>query len=277
MKNIIYLILLLAFITACDPTPEKNIAPSPTNSEHLVLGNPSNANTDIQNPSNYLMIKPEYALSYNSIKLHANWVAWTLSTNWIGSAPRQDDFRSDTSLPQGWYRVRATDYSGSGFDRGHFCPSADRTRDVPTNSATFLMTNMMPQAPNNNQQTWGNLEDYTRSLIASGNVKCYIYAGAYGTGGIGSNGTFNQINSINVPNRVWKIIVVLPSLGNPLENINTATRIICVDMPNIQTINSNWRLYRTSVRALETATGYNFLNNIPQSLQDVLEPLIDNL
>ncbi|WP_255412675.1 DNA/RNA non-specific endonuclease [Chitinophaga sp. S165] len=39
------------------------------------------------------------------------------------------------------------------MDRGHNCPSADRT-STTANSSTFLMTNMIPQAPQNNQQTW---------------------------------------------------------------------------------------------------------------------------
>ena len=51
----------------------------------------------------------------------------------------------------------STSYSGSGFDRGHNCPSADRTGSTADNTATFLMTNMMPQAPTNNQQTWAHL------------------------------------------------------------------------------------------------------------------------
>jgi endonuclease G len=71
-------------------------------------------------------------------------VSWHLATNWIGSAARQDDFRADPNLPAGWYRPGATSYSGSGFDRGHKCPSADRTSSVADNSATFLMSNMMP-------------------------------------------------------------------------------------------------------------------------------------
>ena len=49
--------------------------------------------------------------------------------------------------------VSSTSYSGSGFDRGHNCPSADRTGSVADNTATFLISNMMPQAPRNNQQT----------------------------------------------------------------------------------------------------------------------------
>src|SRR5215510_7666891 len=113
-------------------------SPPPT-SEHLTMGNPSNAVTNVNQPNNYLMEKPQYSMSYSRDNGGPNWVSWHLDSSWLGSTPRQDDFREDPTLPVGWYRVQATDFSGSGFDRGHMCPSADRTITVAANSATFLM------------------------------------------------------------------------------------------------------------------------------------------
>ena len=135
-------------ITPTPTTPSTSAAPLP---EHLTLGNPSGATTDPAQPTNYLLSKPQYALSYHRDRGIPNWVSWHLSTDWRGSAARQDDFRPDATLPAGWYQVQATSYTGFGFDRGHNCPSADRTSTVADNSATFLMSNMMPQAPRNNQ------------------------------------------------------------------------------------------------------------------------------
>src|SRR5207248_6889700 len=106
----------------------------------LTFGNPSNATANVANENNYLMVKPQYTLSYNRSKGTPNWVAWRLDSSWIGGAPRQDDYRPDPALPAGWYQVQANDYSGSGYERGHMCPSGDRTRSVADNSATFLMT-----------------------------------------------------------------------------------------------------------------------------------------
>ena len=111
--------------------------------DHMLLGNPSGATTSTSNSNNYLMVKSQYKLSYNNSKHTENWVSWHLYASDLGSAPRQDDFRADTTLPSGWYRVTGTEYSGSGFDRGHLCPSADRTSSITNNSATFLMTNII--------------------------------------------------------------------------------------------------------------------------------------
>lgn len=245
---------------------------------HLTLGNPSAAVTNVSYPANYLMIKPQYAMSYHRDYGKPNWVAWHLDPTWLGSAPRQDNFRADASLPSGWYRVGATSYSGSGFDRGHMCPSADRTANVTDNGATFFMTNMIPQAPDNNQGPWAKLEDYERTLVNAGN-ELYIYSGSYGVGGTGSSGAASTINGgkVTVPNRVWKIIVVLPQGTNDLARVSTSTRVIAVNLPNTQGIRSvSWGTYRVSVDAIESATGYNFLSEVSTSIQNVIEAVVDN-
>ncbi|MDX5436727.1 MAG: DNA/RNA non-specific endonuclease, partial [Pontibacter sp.] len=112
-----------------------------TKDGNMAMGNPSGAGTSY---ANYLVNKAQYAMSYNSYRGTPNWVSWHLSSAWLGTAPRQDDFRADNSLPSTFYKVTPTDYTGSGFDRGHNCPSADRTLTVTDNSATFLMSNMIP-------------------------------------------------------------------------------------------------------------------------------------
>ena len=186
-------------------------APDPT--ENLLMGNPSGATADVGYPLNYLMTKPQYVISYNRDRGTPNWVAWHLDSSWLGSAGRQDDFRPDPSLPVNWYHVTDTDYSGSGFDRGHHCPSGDRTSSVADNSATFLMTNMMPQAGNNNQGPWADLETYCRDLVNQGN-ELYIYAGGTGVGGTGSmGGVTNTIANghVTVPSKTWKVVLVLPA------------------------------------------------------------------
>jgi endonuclease G, mitochondrial len=250
----------------------------PGDNDNLLMGNPSNAITDaVNSQNNYLMNKTYYSMSYNRSRATPNWVSWHIYSGDLGSTARQDDFRADASLPSGWYQVGATSYSGSGFDRGHNCPSADRTLTVAANSSTFLMTNMIPQAPQNNQQTWANMENYVRSLVTAGN-EVYVIMGSYGTGGTGSAGTFNTIDAgrVTVPNRVWKVVVVLPNGNGDLNRVTTSTRVIAVNTPNINTTSSDWKTYRTSVDAIEAATGYNLLSNVPSSVQSVIEATIDN-
>lgn len=252
--------------------------PSVPDNDHMLTGNPSNATTNIVNINNYLMPKTYYALAYSKDRATPNWVSWHVSTSDLGSTPRQDDFRADNTLPVGWYQVGATSYSGSGFDRGHNCPSADRTSTVAANSATFLMTNMIPQSPRNNQQTWGNLEDYTRTLVNAGN-EVFVIMGNYGIGGTGSAGFATTINTgkITVPSNIWKVIVVIPNGNNDLSRITSSTRVIAVNTPNNNTLSTDWRTFRVSVRSIETATGLNLLSNVPIAVQNVIETVVDNL
>ena len=244
--------------------------------EQMLLGNPSGATSDPGNANNYLLKKPQYALSYSKSRGTPNWVSWHVSKDWLGSAARQDNFRPDNTLPEGWYRVKSSSYSGSGFDRGHNTPSADRTKSEEDNAATFLMTNMIPQAPRNNQETWANLEDYTRDLVKQGQ-EVYVIMGSYGVGGTGTNGTAKKIDDgkVTVPSRIWKVLVVLPEGNNDLSRINSDTRVIAVNTPNTQTVRSDWGSYRTTVDAIEQATGYDLLSALPKDLQEVLESQVD--
>src|SRR5207247_1124328 len=111
----------------------------------LPLGNPSNAVPNPANPNNYLIPGDYYTVSYNRDKGIPNWVSWTLTENDIGKTTRQNDFRPNTDLPSDWKRITPFDYNGSGYDRGHLCPSADRSNSKESNSSTFLMSNMTPQ------------------------------------------------------------------------------------------------------------------------------------
>jgi len=245
--------------------------------QHLVLGNPSNATTDVANFTNYLLPKSQYVMSYHRDRGIPNWVAWHLDTTWLGSTPRQDDFRPDTTLPAGWYQVLQTDYSGSGFDRGHHCPSGDRTSSIANNSATFVMTNMMPQAPDNNQGPWEELESYARTLANAGN-EMYIYAGGAGQGGVGSNGPLNTVAAghVVVPAFTWKVIVVLPNGDNDADRVGKTTRVIAVIMPNTQGIrNNSWTIYRTNVRQIERLTGLNFFTNVRPQMRFFMKNRVD--
>lgn len=252
---------------------------APTMDDNMALGNPSGAAASIGVPDNYLMIKTEYALAYNNSKGSANWVSWHLSTAWKGTAARCDCFTMDNTLPAGFYKATTSNYTNTGFDRGHQCPSEDRDLNSTYNANTFLMTNIMPQAPNLNRVTWANLEDYTRTLLNSGN-ELYIMTGGYGSGGTGSNGGITTTianGKITVPSHYWKIIVVLPVGSNDLGRVTSSTRVIAVHMPNTQTVNSqSWGNYRVSVDALESLTGYNFLSNVSPLVQAAIEASADN-
>lgn len=247
--------------------PPRNLPPgSPEQAArvYLALGNPSNATNSAANQDNYLMVNKAYALSYNSSRGTANWVSWRIAESDFGATDRQNNFRPNPNLPPNFKRVTPTDYAGSGFDRGHLCPSADRSSSEEANSLTFLMTNMIPQTGDLNRNVWEELETYSRNLVKKGNVDLYVFAGVYGEKG-------KLKKKITIPTNCWKIIVAVPE-GASVSAVNENTHVIAVDMPNATGIASeDWRKFRTTVRSIEQKTGYNFLSNLPQDLQDALE------
>ncbi len=253
---------------ACEGLPDS--APSldptiePSQSVHLSLGNPSNAS--VNNLNNFLIERRQYALSYHRERGIPNWVSWRLNADWLGDVERQDDFRWDEDLPEGFHQVEPEDYAGSGYDRGHLVPSGDRTADVEDNSATFLMTNIIPQTPENNRGPWRDLEDYARDLLEQPNQELSIIAGAYGDRGQIGGG------NVTVPSRLWKVIVVLDQASvDGMGNINTTTQVIAVDMPNRRILKQDWRSYQTSIDRIELATGYDLLASLPAQVQTVIE------
>ena len=249
----------------------------------LFFGNPTDAFADTSLALNYLMIKPQYTLSYNTQTLCPNWVAWHLGTENMGEADRMDDFRPDPELPVGWYGIKKADYQYNkyGFDRGHVCPSADRTTTKEDNSMTFLMTNMVPQSPDNNRVIWMHFENYERELAKAGN-ELYIVAGPYGTGGTSSKGTFDEIPvtlksgdvlHMNVPAYTWKVVLAIPAGEGDLSRVDESAVAIAINVPNKMGMQKtgDWEQFICSIDEIEELTSYDFFELLPDDIEDKLE------
>lgn len=252
-----------------DTTSNNNTSPDSLTEDNMLMGNPSNAITNIAAMDNYLMIKHQYTLSYNSSRGTANWVSWHLSTGWKGNQPRCNCFTADANLPGTFYITQPSDYTSSGYDRGHLCPSDDRDKNYADNYATFLMTNIIPQTPQLNQQTWNDLELYCTTLMNQGN-ELYIISGGYGV-----SDTIGTTNHVVVPSDCWKVIVVLPNGSNDVSRVSTSTRVIAVMMPNTTTVGNQWGNYRVSIDSIEALTGFDFLSVVSTSLQTTIENAVD--
>jgi endonuclease G len=240
-------------------------APQATDNGNLLLGNPSEAGTA---PNNFLLQKPQYDLSYNRDKGGPNWVSWHLDEQDLGDTDR-GTFRPDLLLPASW-RIMPKDYRESGYDRGHMCPSGDRTASREDNDATFCMSNMLPQAAALNRHLWEKLESAARDRVRGGQELYQI------AGGIGSAGTLAN-GKINVPAKCWKVIVALPVGNDDLTRIDAKTTVISVEMPNedTQTIDeADWPAYTVSLKQIEADTGLKLLSAVPASVKNSLSEQI---
>jgi DNA/RNA endonuclease G (NUC1) len=203
-------------------------------------------------------------------------VSWHLDNSWYGTLARVDTFRPDPKVDPSWYRVQAFDYAGSGFDRGHMTPNADRDNQnrIPINQETYLMSNMVPQSPDNNQGPWAAFEAYLRTQSDAGN-ELYIVSGPNGVGGTGSNGSATTIANghVTVPASTWKVVLLLPAAtGDDVARVTCSSRTLAVLMPNVQGIRTNdWHTYLTTIDNIEQLTGYDFYSNLPPAVQACIE------
>lgn len=231
-------------------------------SPHVALGVP----TDSDSSDDVLLDRGAYVASYNPKQRGPNWVAWRLEPSDIGSVRRRNDFRVDTGLPLSVFHVEPGDYAHSGYERGHMCPSGDRTRDVDQNSITFLMTNVLPQVHELNDGPWKKLEEYERELTSNGHEAVYIVAG-----GLFADTQPKIGRGVSVPIATYKIIVALRA-GQTAKDVTAETDVIGVVMPNDASAGAHaWTDYLTAVDEIEMATGYDFLSRVAEPMQRAIE------
>ncbi len=253
--------------------------PSGPSSVQMLLGNPSGATEDPVNRDNYLMVKPYFALAYDDSAGEPRWVSWRLCAADLGSAPRKRTFDSDDTLPASFDHVASRDYTGSGFDRGHMCDHSDRASTLSSSYGTFVMTNIVPQAPNNNRKCWAQLENYCRELARAGD-RLYISSGPAGRGGVGSKGPADSIaeGRVIVPAQIWKVIVVTRDTGrDDLANVDATDRVIAVDVPNDNDrVGEEWAGFRCAPASIEAKTGLHFFTALPDDVRMALDAKVDS-
>ncbi len=240
----------------------------------MPLGNPSRATANPGNHEHYLIQRSVFAMDYDDKTGEPNWVSWDLTAADIGPAKRSPAFHPDAELPSGFQHVTSADYKQSGFDRGHMCPSADRTDNAADNEMVFAMSNIIPQAADNNQGVWENLEADCRDMARAGNELLILCGPADFSGQ-----HINQNGPVMVPSHTWKIVVEVPKgSGSLLSRITPATRVIAVNIPNLAGVRHDpWTKYLVSVNQLEALTGLKFFTALSPDLAMALKAKVDGL
>lgn len=238
----------------------------------MQLGNPSGATADSANHQHFLVQRATLVMDYNDTTGQPNWVSWSLTSGDAnGAVPRQNSFAADTNLPASFHRVGPNEYAFSGYDRGHLCDSADRTDTTNHNDETFLMSNMMPQAPDNNQVTWSGFEGYCRNLADAGN-EVLIICGPSGFSGA----RINTNGYVWIPQFTWKIAVVASlGTGSATNRISATNRVIAIKVPNTNGVLSAWQNYVTSVNQIQVDTGLTFFTALAPEIASVLRGKVD--
>lgn len=236
----------------------------------MQLGNPSNATADTNNHDHYLIQRAVEAIDYSDNLGEPVWASWDLTTNDIGGSGRNSSFYTDTNLPPNFNWVTTDDYTYSGFDRGHLCPSADRTDTTNDNKQVFFMSNIMPQDAVNNSGVWGAFENYCRAQAQTNELLIICGPGGFGGARINTNGP------VYIPAYVWKIAVIVPpGSGAALSRITSATRVIALKIPNTDAATNTWQNYVTSAAQIEVGTGFTFFSALTAEVAAVLRNKVD--
>ena len=264
MRKIIFVLLFAICVNLAIATIDTSL--------QMQLGNPSSATANTNNHTNYLAQRPVLALAYNNSLGVPNWVSWDLTASDSGSVSRSANFYADTNLPPNFTLVGPNDYSGSGYDRGHMCPSADRTDTVSNNLAVFFMSNIIPQTSQNNSGVWAQFESYCRTLSETGNEVLIT------SGPSGFNGSRIPSGKAAIPSNVWKTVVVVPTgAGTALSRLTVSNRVISIRVPNTSNVPTPWQQYITTARAIELETGFNFFSAVPAPIASAYRARIDGL
>jgi DNA/RNA endonuclease G (NUC1) len=258
-------------------------------SSHLYLGNPTSAKYSPANPDtkNFLLEMPGYAISYNSENKTLNWASYQLNKTWVGALGLNNarpDFEQNYQLPALLSQAEHRDYAyrdpnnsaDKGYTRGHMVAAQDRTRNRKEGYVTYLTSNILPQwKVDTIPEPWNELEKYISNLIENGK-ELYIIDGGYGEKADLPRTQNLENKGINVPDRLWKVIVVL-NPGENIADIKESTRVIAVDIPNDAGLEGKlWQNYSVSISTLEgrlnTPTGltYNFFGNIREDIRDFI-------
>ena len=145
-----------------------------------------------------------YTLAYDKKTKTPQWVAWELTKEETkGNHERTDKFLPDPNVEGA--KVVTTDYTGSGYDRGHMAPAGDMKWSKKAMEESFYMSNICPQIHHLNTGDWNELEANTRKWArryGSVYVTCGpIYNGRRRTQYIGKN-------RVKVPDAFFKAILI---------------------------------------------------------------------
>lgn len=209
-----------------------------------------------------------YSLSYSEKHLQPEWVAYEISRdNVISSKAKRDElrFRPDPNLDKE-IAVVSSDYTRSGYDRGHLLPAQDMSFKEEAMAETFYMTNVSPQDKDFNRGVWKSLELQVRDW-AKHFDKLYVVTGPVLTKRAKRiiNKTSKKKKKIPVPHSYYKI--VLDFYGTDIKMVGFWLKNVESDAPLIA--------FATSVDDIEEMTGIDFFPELPDDIEDELESKID--
>jgi endonuclease G len=206
-------------------------------------------------PSQNIVRHAYYTLSYNEKYEQANWVYYSLTDSMVlnSGEERSNSFRMDKMVATG--SAKSSDYTKSGYDKGHLCPAGDMGFNPVAMGESFLMSNISPQAPDFNRGIWKELETQVREWA----IKEHHLAVVTGPVFKNNKGSIGQ-DKVLVPGYFFKIIY----------DLTDEPKIIAFVIPNAKS-DRPLTDFAVSTDEAEKLTGFDFFSQLPDELESKLE------
>lgn len=195
-----------------------------------------------------------YTVSFNGARKTPDWVAWELTASEASAtdASRTDVFNPDPLIDG---TPASSEYSRSGYDRGHMAPAADFKWSVKAMEESFYTSNICPQNNGLNAGLWCDLEK-----------QCRTWAKHYGslwiaTGPVYSEPVKKTASGIAVPSAFFKVL---------LKEFRGRWYAIGFVMPN-RDVPGPFFDWAVSVDEVERLTGLDFFSALPDSVEKAVE------
>lgn len=269
MKKILFLLIPLLGVWACKPTATSS-ATQEESGDTLATALYGTKPTQpagleiprtLQSSEGKILHRVGYTTSYNAANRIPNWVAWHLTPNHVsgryqrGSEVFHED--DDVSNPKAY----DSDYRGSGYDRGHMCPSGDNKWSKEAQEQSFLFTNICPQRHSLNAGAWNDVE-----------LQCRAWAKRYGDlyivcGPVLYDQQHKTIgrNRVVVPEAFFKVVL------RKQDNNYKAIGFVYENKGASRDMNR----YVRSIDDVEQLTGLDFFSDLPDNIEEKIERKAD--
>lgn len=217
------------------------------------------AKTDKASKDITIVDKGEFTIAYSERLRHPVWCAYKIPAKALYSIESRPNFRKDGAFKS---CPAASAYARTGYDRGHMAPNhAIASRyGLDAQKKTFLMTNITPQTPELNRGIWRELEHRIADLFTAKWGDVWVIVGAVSDGSETLSGT-----DIGVPTSFYQIVTAKS------EN---EIRVLAF-LVDQQVGWGVWpRHYITSIDHLEEMTGFDFLSDLEDDVEEKIESQI---
>ncbi len=232
--------------------------------DRLIYGGAPRARAGSGDEAVFEVLKNDgYIVGYSEARRDPLWSAYRVfHVAMPNHLPRPSGFSPDLRTTD---RVKESDFTGSGYDRGHMTPNEAIMEDYGAEGQlqTFLLSNICPQAPELNRHVWERLEVDERKY-ADSCEEVWVIDGPIFTD-LNGGTTPRLASGIAVPAAFYKILI------DEQDHAGGSPRVFAVIMPQGVKGTELPQQFLTTVAEIEKETHLEFLWKLDAATRADLE------